>query len=86
MGKLMVCLQCGTTGLPKRTPKGSMAIEAILWVVGLLTCGIALPIALIYSIWRLVDREKVCFACGARELVPITSPQGQAAIKSLQKP
>lgn len=66
----MICSTCGTAGRPSTKTRGSIFIEIILWI-----CFIVPGI--IYSIWRLTTRAKVCRACGAKELVPLASPVGR---------
>lgn len=65
----VICHSCGSRGAKTLTP-GSILIELVLWL-----CFI-LP-GLIYSIWRLCGRRKVCAACSASSLVPIQSPVGR---------
>lgn len=67
------CLQCGTVGKPKKRVKGSIWIEIVLWLF------LILP-GLIYSIWRLTTKERVCPACGAPNMIPLDSPRARAAI------
>jgi len=68
-GGTMVCTQCGCTGTESQT-KGSFLIELVLWLF------FCVP-GLIYSIWRLTTRGKVCSACKSDRLVPASSPTGQ---------
>lgn len=70
----LICSNCGTIGKPKTLTKGSFFIELILWIF-LIIPGI------IYSIWRLTTRTKVCSFCKAENMVSLNSPVG----KSLQK-
>ena len=66
----MLCSRCGTAGDSKTATKGSLLIEIFLW------CCLLVP-GLIYSLWRLTSKEKVCRACGANTLVPANSPIGR---------
>ena len=78
----LICATCGTQGNPKTRTKGSILIELVLWI-----CFIVPGI--LYSIWRLTTKEKVCRTCGANNLVPLTSPMGQklrAELSSRQAP
>jgi len=68
--KPMLCLHCASQGKPKTKTKGSFLIEVILWL-----CFI-LP-GLIYSIWRVSSRYKVCPACGQPGMIPLDSPRAQ---------
>lgn len=65
-----VCTQCGTVGNGKSYTRGGCLIELILW------CCFIIP-GLVYSLWRLSTRTKVCASCGAATLVPLDSPVGR---------
>lgn len=67
MATTMFCTACGTEGKPASKTPGSLLIEIILWLCFLIP-------GLIYSIWRISARKKVCAACGAMQLVPPGSP------------
>lgn len=66
----LICPNCGTVGTPKTVTKGSMLIEIVLWIF-LIVPGI------IYSIWRLTTRAKVCRSCGSKNMIPLNSPMGE---------
>jgi ssDNA-binding Zn-finger/Zn-ribbon topoisomerase 1 len=66
----MLCPNCGTKARPRRHTKGSIFIEIILWI-----CFI-IP-GLIYSIWRLTTRQKVCPVCHSPNMIPLDSPRAQ---------
>ena len=71
MAKEMVCVRCGTVGKPKKSTKGSFAVEVVMWLL-LIIPGI------IYSMWRMTAGKMiVCRSCGSEELVPVNSPRGQ---------
>lgn len=70
----MVCTSCGHCGAPKLQTRGSMAIEVVLWLCFLVP-------GLIYSLWRLSPRRKVCQACEAPSLVPPTSTVGAMLVR-----
>lgn len=61
------CMTCGTDGPTKTQTRGSVFIEILLWICFLVP-------GLIYSIWRLTTRSKVCRACGAENIVPLNAP------------
>lgn len=65
-----ICKACGTLNWAGAKP-GSGAIELVLWLF------LLWPIALIYSIWRRMNRRRACSACGSRELVGVGSPVGR---------
>ena len=69
----MICLECGTVGRTKTRTKGSILIELLLW------CCFLVP-GLIYSVWRMTTRQRVCKCCGSTRVVPITSPAGQRCL------
>lgn len=69
-----VCTNCGFNGNPKTKIKGSFAIELILWLFFIVP-------GLIYSMWRLTTKEKVCPACGKNSMLPADTPRGQEILK-----
>ena len=66
-----ICSTCGSRAGAKTNTKGSIFIEIILWLCFLVP-------GVIYSIWRLTTRSKVCRSCGAPTLVPVDTPVGRA--------
>lgn len=68
-----VCTHCGTRGTPKDRVKGSMGMELILWLCFLLP-------GLLYSIWRLSSKERVCPACQQPGMIPIATPVGKKIV------
>lgn len=74
----MYCQNCGTIGRPKKRVKGSIWIEIVLWL------AVILP-GLIYSIWRLTTKEKVCPSCGAPNMIPVDSPKARAQLAAQQR-
>lgn len=70
---VMFCTQCHTQGTPATKTKGSVLIEIVLWLF------ICLP-GLVYSLWRMTSRERVCKSCGSAMLVPLNSPAARAAL------
>lgn len=75
-GDAMFCTSCGHEGPTKMFTKGSIWIEIILWLCFLVP-------GIIYSIWRHNTRAPVCHSCGARTLVPTSSPVAVAQKKTL---
>lgn len=67
MSNEMYCPQCGTTAVPKSYTPGSILVELFLWLCFLIP-------GLIYSLWRMVARRKVCRACGNAGIIPTNSP------------
>lgn len=74
----MVCTLCGFIGQQKSKVKGSIFIEIILWFFFLIP-------GLIYSIWRLMSKEKVCPKCGHATMIPTSTPQGQKLVPAVDK-
>lgn len=66
----MVCTVCGTVGDSKTHVKGSFFIELLLWLFFLVP-------GLIYTIWRLTTKAKVCPACRSESIVPLNTPMGR---------
>jgi hypothetical protein len=73
MATLWVCTVCHTADHPKTRTKGSFFIEIVLWI-----CFI-IP-GVLYSLWRMTTRAKVCRSCGAEAIVPASSPAGRRII------
>lgn len=73
MAKNLYCNNCGTVAAPTTRTKGSFITEVFLWLM-LIVPGI------IYSLWRLTSKEKVCPKCGAPNMLPLDSPKAQSAI------
>ena len=69
-----ICTACGFRGYAQSHTKGSIAIEAVLWLAFILP-------GLIYSIWRLSTRHEVCPSCKAPAMIPVASPRGQQLLK-----
>ena len=69
----MICTACGSRGRTKSSTPGSIFIEILLWLMFIVP-------GLVYSIWRLTKRHKVCAACGSAALVPVSSPVGQRLV------
>jgi hypothetical protein len=67
--KIFICIKCKTQERPHTKTPGSLWIEIILWLCFLIP-------GLIYSVWRLTSRKKVCEACESPEIIPIDSPEG----------
>ena len=67
------CRRCGTIDVPRSHTPGSILIEGVLWLC-LLVPG------LVYSLWRLSARTKVCKACGSADVIPPDSPVAKSEI------
>ncbi len=73
----MICPNCGTQAEPATRTKGSTLLELFLWLC-LIVPG------LIYSIWRVTSRDKVCPSCRQAGMIPIVSPRGRALVQANQ--
>lgn len=66
-----VCTACGASfAKDKKFTPGSFFIELILWICFLIP-------GIIYSIWRLASRKKVCPNCLHDTVIPGNSPAAQ---------
>jgi len=65
-----ICANCGYIGRPKKYTRGSFVIEVFLWLLFLLP-------GIIYSIWRLTTKVKVCPKCKAPNMIPENTPKGR---------
>lgn len=70
----MFCKSCGHEGEPASHTPGSILIELVLWL-----CFIV-P-GLVYSLWRLSRRRKVCSACRSADIIPSNSPMARSLRK-----
>ena len=75
-GKALFCTSCGHEGPAKSVTRGSILIEIVLWL-----CFIV-P-GLIYSLWRLNSKGKVCASCGHSTLIPTGSPAALAQKRAM---
>ncbi len=64
--KEMYCKNCGSKGIPINNTPGSFFIEVVLWLF-LIIPGI------IYTLWRLTSRKKVCPHCKSPNIIPTNS-------------
>lgn len=74
----MVCKNCGFIGPVRKTTRGNLLIEIILWLL-LIIPGIC------YSIWRLISKRRICPKCGSINLIPLDSPLGAELAKELER-
>lgn len=73
------CLTCGTVARPTTHTRGAFVIEVLLWLCFLLP-------GMLYTLWRLTTRQKVCPACGAPNMLPVDSPKAKAALAASPPP
>lgn len=68
-----ICPNCGIIGRPKTLTKGSLGIEVVLWL-----CFIFPDI--LYSLWRLSNRQRGCRSCGQPGVIRVDSPRGRQLV------
>lgn len=73
----MICRNCMHRGRPRYYTPGSFLIELVLWLFFIIP-------GLIYSLWRLSSRKRVCASCGQDVLVPVDSPMGRKLVRELE--
>jgi predicted RNA-binding Zn-ribbon protein involved in translation (DUF1610 family) len=69
------CPQCGTVAGPEFRKSGSTSVEVLLWLFFLVP-------GVIYSIWRKSTERFVCPKCEQTGMIPLDSPNAQAALKA----
>ncbi|WP_288126673.1 hypothetical protein [Thiomonas sp.] len=74
----MFCTSCGSVGEPVTNTPGSFRLELFLWLMLLLP-------GLIYSVWRLTARRKVCATCSSATLIPVNSPVALSLRAQMEK-
>jgi len=75
-GKQYICSYCGSIGEPVPYTPGSIWMEILLWFMFILP-------GLIYSIWRLSSRTKVCPVCKKDAMIPLETPLGQKIYREM---
>lgn len=68
--KEIICTACGALGDMRIHTRGSLWIEIVLWLTFIVP-------GLVYSIWRMTTRDRVCGSCGSAQLITIGSPVGK---------
>ena len=84
----VVCTVCKSQGRMKRKAKGSFLIELLLWMFSVVMLFVFFPLAitgLIYSLWRIVGKRKVCRSCGSEAIVPLSSPRGREIVSAAER-
>lgn len=72
----MFCKSCGHEGRPDSDTPGSTLIELVLWLFFIIP-------GLVYSLWRLNQRHKVCSACSSADIIPSNSPMARTLRKQI---
>ena len=70
MAEPMLCIQCGAVTTPKQVTPGTWMITVVLLLF------FVVP-GIIYMLWRHSSSYAACRNCGAKNLVPVTSPFAQ---------
>lgn len=73
-----ICIACGSTAQPRTVTPGHIVLEACLWLAFLVP-------GLLYSVWRMTHRKKVCRTCGSAHIIPIDSPKGRQMAAELKE-
>jgi hypothetical protein len=80
----MYCPACGIVGEPQRVTRGTMLMEAALWLVVLAAGAVfgwwLILVALGYSLWRVWSRYDACPSCRAPGMIPAGSPRAVAEL------
>lgn len=71
-----VCIDCGHLGDPVTKTRGSILIEIALWLC------LIIP-GLIYTLWRLTSRYKVCPGCKRESMIPASAPRSRKLLAEL---
>jgi hypothetical protein len=69
------CTSCGTVANPKKYTKGSFGMEVLLWLLMILP-------GVLYSLWRITSKYPGCPQCKTPNMIPVTSPIAQQALKA----
>ena len=78
MAVKMFCQACNVQMIPKKKTKGSFFIEILLWLL-------IFPIGIIYTLWRLCSKVKVCPSCGQENcFIPINTPAGRKLMNQIK--
>ena len=72
----MICKNCGYVGRQKTETPGKFWVELVLWLL-LIVPGI------IYSVWRISARRRVCPKCRVQGMVPVNSPFGREMLAKM---
>lgn len=87
MAKL-ICAHCGTTDKIKLQAQGSLLGEVALWFLMVIaapfTAYISIIIAIGFSLWRAMDKKKICAACSHDELVGTDTPRGKKLLQEYE--
>jgi len=68
--KKLICANCGSMRGFKKQMRGHFLITFILLMFFFIP-------GVIYGLWRMCGKTKVCKQCGSKNLIPIDTPVGQ---------
>ena len=71
---MYICLQCHYAGDRETRVKGTFFKEVILWLI-------FFPAGIIYSIWRLWTKDKVCPICYTPDMIPVGTSRGRELLQ-----
>lgn len=75
------CNQCGYEGPSARIEKGTGTVEAVLWVLGVISYLFLMPAAVIYSVWRRSGLQPSCPQCKFQNFRLLEPPPDPASTK-----
>ena len=75
MSNKYICTSCGYIVKPKKITPGNLSTEIILWSLFLFP-------GILYSIWRLTSKQKICPICKSLFIIPINSPKGKKIMRA----
>ena len=73
MKNILYCKACGHVGQAQKAIKGSFLMEIFLWLLFIIP-------GLLYSLWRLTTKARLCELCGSVEIIPVESPIARSAL------
>ena len=80
------CKNCGYVGKAIKRKKGSTATGILLFIGGVLTCGLLLIAWFPYEVWRLFHISNACPKCGRFDgLIAEDSPMAQMMLGNINK-
>lgn len=65
-----VCTRCYAVNKIRTETSGSLVVELFLWLL-LIIPGV------MYSLWRMASKHRVCSECGSGDIVKVDSPRGK---------
>ena len=72
------CPNCGALGGSRMRQRGSFLTEVGLWLF------FVIP-GIVYSLWRLSTKERVCAICGHPGVIPSDSPRARQELGAAKR-